>query len=533
MSEGSGIPSSSRLLRECLGVAAAVVGAYLLLRGSALFLVGAFNDDGAYVTLGQALADGSGYRLTYLVGAPVAVKYPPGLPALLAIPWALGGTLAAVRATVGILNPLACGAAAAVIWWIGRRDLALAPAPLAVAALGPFFLDAAIQYYSIPLAEPYFLLGWAAAVALAATATRAPAAIALGLVLAATTLFRSAGLVLVPACLAALALRRVPWRVVAIGAATAVVPLIAWGMVHGRMVAAGPLSSSPDEVSYWSLIPFGAAELPAYLIRAVWNNGGAYLSELSGALAGPVVVGHLLVLGALGAAAVGATWSWRRAPALVLTAATSLAVVLVWPFAQARLLLPVLPFTGLLAAAAIEEGARRLPARLRLAAPIGLALAALIVGLRQVELRRAAATSFAQSRFPTRRDASIFFVLAANSRHLAVLSEWARANTTPQDRLLVDFPAGTYLHTGRVTAPASPAEAGYAPSVFQHPGRYLTARILEDSVTIVAIGIRGSLLRDIETVSRACPTVLRRQIPSAEVYRVIRDDVCLRGIAPR
>ena len=31
---------------------------------------------------------------------------------------------------------------------------------------------------------------------------------------------------------------------------------------------------------------------------------------------------------------------------------------------------------------------------------------------------------------------------------------------TPQDRLLVDFPAGTYLYSGRVTAPASPAEAG-------------------------------------------------------------------------
>ena len=527
------VPSSQRLLRECLGVVAAVVAIYLLLRGSALFLVGAFNDDGAYVTLGQALANGSGYHLTYLVGAPVAVKYPPGLPALLAIPWALGGTLAAVRATVGILNPLACGAAAAVIWWIGRRDLRLSPGPLAVAALGPFFLDTAIQYYNIPLAEPYFLLGWATAVALSATATRAPAAVALGLVLAATTLFRSAGLVLVPACLAALALRRVPWRVVTIGAATAVVPLIVWGVLHARMVAWGPLSSSPDEVSYWSLIPFGPAELPAYLVRALWNNVRAYFLELSGALAGPVIVGHLLVLGALAAAVVGTARFWRRAPAPALTAAVSLAVVLVWPFAQARLLLPVLPFAGLFAAAAIEEGARRLPARLRLAAPLGLALAALIVGLRQVELRRAAATSFIQGRTPARRDASIFFVLALNSRHLAVLSEWARANTTPQDRLLVDFPAGTYLYTGRVTAPASPAEARHAPSVFRHPGRYLTARILEDSVTIVALGFRGPLLRDIAAVSRSCPAVLRREIPSAEVYRVIRDDACLRGISPR
>ncbi len=77
-------------LRECLGVFAVVVAAYLLLRGSALFLVGAFNDDGAYVMLGKSLADGSGYRLTYLVGAPVAVKYPPRSPRIARDPMGAG-----------------------------------------------------------------------------------------------------------------------------------------------------------------------------------------------------------------------------------------------------------------------------------------------------------------------------------------------------------------------------------------------------------------------------------------------------------
>ncbi|MGH7520643.1 MAG: hypothetical protein ACREMI_05150 [Gemmatimonadales bacterium] len=506
------------------------MAAYLLLRGSALFLVGAFNDDGAYVMLGKSIAEGTGYHLTYLVGSPVAVKYPPGLPALLAIPWALGGTLTAVRATVGILNPLACGAAAAVIWWIGRRDLALAPAPLAVAAIGPFLLDHAIQYSAIPLAEPYFLLGWAVAVALAATVTRPPGALALGLVLALATLFRSAGVALVPACLAALALRRVPWRVVAICAAAATGPLIVWGVVHGRMVAAGPLSSSPDEVSYWSLIPFGPVQLPVYLVHALWNNSRRYVSEFSAVLAGPVVVGYALVLAALGTAAVGAVRSWRRAPAVALTAATALAVVLVWPFAQDRLLLPLIPFLGLLSAVAIDEGAKRLPERWRLAAPLGLALTALIVGLRQVELRSIAAAAFVQGQQPAPRDASIFLTLAKNSRHIATVSEWARTNTSPQDRLLVDFPAGTRLYSGRLTAPASPAEAGYAPSVFEHPGRYLTARILDDSITVIALGIRGPILRDVETVSRTCPAVLRRALSFAEVYHVIRDDICLRSL---
>jgi hypothetical protein len=525
--------SVERRLLECLYVFAAVMAAHLLLRESALYVVGAFNDDGAYVTLGKSLADGAGYRLRYLIGAPVAVKFPPGLPALLAIPWALGGTLAAVRATVGILNPLACGMAAAIIWLIGRRDLRLSPGPLAVAAIAPFLLDQAIQYYSLPLAEPYFLLGWTGAVALAPTVRRAPGAIALGLVLASTTLFRSAGLVLIPACLAVLAFRRVPWRVVAAAAAAAVAPLIVWGVLHARLMAEGPLSASPDEVPYWTLIPFGSAHLPADLLHAVGNNARVYFSELSAVLAGSVVVGDLLLLAALIAAGVGAAWSWRRAPAVSWTAAASLAIVLVWPFAQDRLLLPVIPFAGLLAAVGIEEGAKRLPARLRFAAPLGLALAVLIVGLRQVELRRAAAASLAQGRILEPRDASISFALALNSRHIATLSEWARTHTTLNDRLLVDFPAGTYLYSGRSTAPASPYEAGWVPSVFRYPGRYLATRILQDSISVVAIGIRGPLLRDIETISRACPGVLQRQIPFAEVYRVIRDDACLRNFAPQ
>ena len=519
-------------VRESLIVLIVVVGGYLLLRHSALFLVGAFNDDGAYAMLGKSIADGSGYRLTYLPGDPVAVKYPPGLPALLAIPWAVGGTLAAVRATVAALSPIVCGVAAALIWWTGRRHLGLSAGAIAVAALGPLFLDSAIQYYSIPLSEPYFLLGWAAAVALASTAERPRSVVALGVVLAVTSLFRTAGLVLIPACLAALALRRVPWRLVALCAVTAIAPLVVWSIVHGRVVAQGPLSSSPDEVSYWSWIPFGPGELPGYLVTVLWNNARTYFSVLSSALAGPAIIGHLLVAGTLAAAAAGTARSWRRAPAVALTTAASLAVVLVWPFAQDRFLLPVIPFVGLLAAFGIEEGARRLPARFRLAAPIVLAVAALIIGLRQMDLRRAATAGFVGGHPPAARDASIFFVLAVNSRHIAVLSEWVRTNTAPQDRLLVDFPAATHLYSGRVTAPASPSQSPYKPSVFQYPGRYLTRRILDDSITVIALGIQGPILRDIEMINRTCPAVLQRVVQSAEFYRVNRDEACLRGIAP-
>src|SRR2546428_5346110 len=105
--------------REPLLVAGVVFLAHGALRAAGRILIGAFNDDGAYVALGKALAGGIGYRLIYLVGDPVAVKYPPRLPLPIALPWNLFGTPAGVRATLGVLNPLARGAAGGVIWWIG------------------------------------------------------------------------------------------------------------------------------------------------------------------------------------------------------------------------------------------------------------------------------------------------------------------------------------------------------------------------------------------------------------------------------
>ncbi len=47
-------------------------------------LVGVFYDDGIYLALGRSLAEGHGYRLLYLPGAPGAVHYPFLYPLLLA-----------------------------------------------------------------------------------------------------------------------------------------------------------------------------------------------------------------------------------------------------------------------------------------------------------------------------------------------------------------------------------------------------------------------------------------------------------------
>jgi len=40
-------------------------------------MVGVFYDDGFYLSLARSLAEGHGYRLLYLPGAPEAVHHPP------------------------------------------------------------------------------------------------------------------------------------------------------------------------------------------------------------------------------------------------------------------------------------------------------------------------------------------------------------------------------------------------------------------------------------------------------------------------
>ena len=526
---------------EPLVIAGLVFVAHLVLRAADRILVGAFNDDGAYVALGQALAGGMGYRLIYLVGDPVAVKYPPGLPLLIAVPWKLFGTLAGVRATIGLLNPLASGAAAGIIWWIGRRRLDAAPAVLGLCALGPFFLDAVIQYFNIPLSEPYFVCGWATALLLTYRmadagpgAARPALAATLGLVLALTALFRTAGVVLLAAVLVALVLERRPWREVALCAGAALVPLAVWHFVHAAAVARGPLAPLPDETPYWRWLPLDRpSQLLSYAARGLGINGLGYMRYLSGYLAPSHVVGPTLAAALALAALAGGVRARRAHAALVVTVAAVLATVLLWPYAQGRLLLPILPFAGLLAASTLQLAVGGGSVTVRRFTYALLGFVALTVAVRQVELRRAAEAALASGAGPRPENRSPLYVLAGNSRYIFGVVQWVRANTTPGDRIMADAPAAVYLYTARKTAAAAPAEPAFAPSVFQVPGRYLATRILEDSLTVIVLGIAGSRLEeDIRAVASSCPRVLQRPVGAAGAlpafYRVVRDDKCLR-----
>ncbi len=358
-------PVGGASLAECLLVGFAVALAVHFLRPGP-YTPGSYGDDGVYLALGKALADGDGYRSIYAVGAPFHVKFPPLYPALLSIFWRVDPSVFAVVRLARIANALFLGGAAALLWPLGRNRLGISRVPLAAFVLGPLLLDASLHYFALPLTEPLFILLWAVALVLGDRlasdgGTRAP--LAFGLILAAAALTRAQGLALIAAAPIALAVRRVERRRALVALLAAVLPVIGWLVVRGAWIAAGEAAGA--EGSYLrELLGGGARAALSSLQGSVLFNLRGYPGLLAPYLApgvwGRVAVGLLIAL-----ALVGMLRLRRRAPFLVASLALQAALVAVWPYTVDRLALSILPFAGLAAAHRVDMDLRRLPARLR------------------------------------------------------------------------------------------------------------------------------------------------------------------------
>jgi hypothetical protein len=528
---------------EAIIVAVGLVFAYLVVRMSSIVATGAFNDDAIYISVGKALAAHEGYRSIYAVGAPVHMKYPPGLPALYAVLWRLGGTLGSVELLAINLALLVNGAAAALIWHIGRVRLRLSPPLVLLFAISPFLLESSVQYLNLAVSEPYFILGWVAALVLgyrledAVSGWRQVAlAAGLGALVAGTTLIRWQAITLFAALTLALAIRRIDWRAIGAFVVSALMPLVLWGLAHRRLVARGPVSSQPDEAAYLDWIPWAdPTALLDFVGSAVSSNWGSYWQIGPLNLSQPWLVGAVLAAVFLLLGLVGGLILLRKHPALTFSVAANTALVLSWPFAQDRFLVPILPFAGLLMASAMVWLARRWAALSSRPAIAALAVVVAIIGLRQLSIRRyaygsedpVAATGIT---YPS-------YFLTQNTGYLALLSGWALQNTSRDDRILVELPAGLYLHSGRRGVASLPAESLVAPSVFEVPGKFIAERIAEDSITVIAVGsLATPVAAEVAMVQGRCPEALQfvgsaseRGMPA--FYRVVHDDACLQALA--
>jgi hypothetical protein len=536
-------------------VALALAGIYLVVRISPFLAVGAFHDDGVYLAVGKALAQGDGYRSLYAIGEPVHAKYPPALPALYALLWTLSDDLASVHRSAIFLSLLATAAAAGLVWWLARARLAL-PVPVALFfATGPFLLEASVQYFNLAVSEPWYLLLWAGALVLfhALTAGRpaegspgaaeaggprtgggrpspTTAAVLLGVLLAAAVLFRSQGIVLIPGFLLALLLARVPWRLFGLTTTVSLVPVALWKTWHRLALLRGPVVTQPDEGAYGSWTPSGSpGEVARYLVELVESQLRMYGTWMPLHLSGRWWVGMALWLAFLALVLAGSIRGWRRHPDLVATALASAIVIFLWPWWQDRFVLTLLPFLGLLAGSEVARWTGRWAPRTRRLGYAGLALLAGLVIIRQVEIRQVAATEEGAR--------ALFFhpayYLQANTAYVLVTSRWMEANTPADADLLGPLPVGVWLYTGRRVVNATPAVPDVGPTDWDVPGQFLARRVVEDEPDVLAIwALNEFIARDASLVQQACPGALEYlgftpEYTRVAFYRIHPEDACL------
>ena len=322
------------------GIVAAAVAAALMPHA----LVGVFYDDGIYAALARSLAEGHGYRLLYLPGAPAAVHYPPLYPAFLALLWKLWPDFPANVLLFRAANALALGLfAGGFAAYLARRRVLPPAAAALVVAIGATAVPL-LSVVTVLFAEPLFLAlalaAWWLADAAADGAGRRALALAAGagLIAGLAGLTRSIGIAIAAGVVLSLvrARRRREALAAACGALLLLAPWSAWTAAHRsgvETVLAANYGTYGDLLRQagWRWVS------PEALWDVLRPLGNIAFTTVRPRL-------HPLVgLPALAVLAVGAVELVRRAPALGWSMILYAVIVLLWPYAPDRFLWAALP----------------------------------------------------------------------------------------------------------------------------------------------------------------------------------------------
>ena len=317
-------------------------------RARGIFTLG---DDAAYVLLSRSLRAFS-YRELQFVGEPVAARFPPGFPSLLALCSTLFGERLDVFAAVGILF------SASGIWALfdvvrRRWSTNVALVSAALVAVNP----ALLEYAAIPVSEMVFTsltlwTLWAAdrvdTASRRGTAEpprgkgRGAAAIVLAILSALT---RSAGVTLPLALVAHWAWRR-RWRTavaMALAAAVFVGSWLAWtSLAPRREVRMSYIDDAVKPVDKSPSLTYVLAKRVAYSVPT-------YLTQVSLTVV-PVPVTRATILDNIGwvlllgmCALVGWFSAWKRWNAAAIYLVAYCGLLAVWPYLLDRFLVPALP----------------------------------------------------------------------------------------------------------------------------------------------------------------------------------------------
>lgn len=335
--------------------------------------IGVFFDDGLYLLIAKAVAEGQGLVYPQLPGHPPAIHYPPAFPLLLAALWRIAPPFPDSVVWFKLVNPVLLALAAMLAFRVARSALGWPTVAAAAVVLAGFVSVPTLTLGSVLFSEPLFLLLLFATLLAAAKAidggTR-DAAVA-GLLAGLLVLTRTLGVAVVPALALALALeRKWPALGVLLGACAAVI--LPWQWYVWRHTPGFPDLLRGTYGPYLPWVLDGYRREGAGLVMAVvtqnLRDGWQYLGLQFGLLVRVLRPGFAAL--ALGLSVAG-LWSGvrhRTVRVVVFSAATYLALIIAWPYQVDRFLAGAWPFLLILPAVGVAGLVQRVSrARARLA----------------------------------------------------------------------------------------------------------------------------------------------------------------------
>lgn len=410
--------------------------------------VGVFQDDGIYVVLARALASGEGFRFTQMPGAPHATHYPPGYPLFLAALWKAAPSFPENVTLFKFANAALVGCAAVLTWWFGRRHAQLGPLGAGAAAVLFTACSPVVVLAVMVMSEPLFMVGVIVALAAGERATRSgtvrDGAIA-GAIGAALAMVRTLGILVVPATVLALLLRR-RWQAAVATVVVAALGLLPWQLWVGAHAAEVPAVFTGKYGSYggWLGDAVRSGGL-AWVMEVIRFNAGRLAFESwthTGTVLGPAWLKVTATCAVVLVLASGFVVAWSRVRVVALFALAYIGIVLAWPFAPARFLWGIWPVIGLLCVLGVRglagtgEAHRLSPRRLS----AGFAAVALLAGYAKFNVQSAQERWWSQ-------------VQGGVAERARPLTEWVRTNTDTSAVLATDDDLLVHLYTGRRTVP--------------------------------------------------------------------------------
>lgn len=412
--------------------------------------VGAYEDDAIYTLLAKALAEGDGYRMINLPGAPHATHYPPGYPFLLSVLWRIAPGFPDNVVVFKFANAALLAIAAGGLYRFLRTRLEFGVnAAAVVAAVGTASIMT-LHLAGLVLSEPLFLAVFflaLPAIERAAESGRVRDAVIAGLLLGILAMVRTIGAVAIGAMVVVLLFRRRPMAALGVvaGSALFLVPWQLWVSAYQGEVAP-ILAGKYGSYGPWMMEGYREGGF-SFARDVVIQNFAGMGNSLSYVLmpvqrSWPRVLSLLLLLPVV---AVGIVALVRRAPVLTGFFGLYLGVIIVWPFHPHRFLIALWPILVVVLAAA---------ARViwHWSAPGPSRQAVRLAGLAAIAFLAVGHAAYNREGYAEQTWTDLQRRAGESAKPLV---EWVAKYTGPDDVLATEHDVVVYLYTGRRGVPAS------------------------------------------------------------------------------